>query len=87
MPRHGLGVLSFNLGGFSNAGFDEFQRWLHLETTKQAVHVVFLQETWRGSTEFRTKDWLWIQSGRSPVVGQGVAVLLNTRFADSACVR
>ena len=87
MPRQGLGVLSFNLGGFSNAGFDEFQRWLYLETTRQFVHVVFLQETWRGSTEFRTKDWLWIQSGRSPVAGQGVAVLLNTRFADSACVR
>ena len=31
MPKHGLGVLTSNLGGFSKAGFDEFQRWLHLE--------------------------------------------------------
>ena len=51
------------------------------------VHVVFLQETWRGSTEFCTADWIWVQSGRSPVVGQGVAVLLNRRFTDSASVR
>ena len=87
MPKHGLGVLTFNLGGFSKEGFDEFQRWLHLETTRRVVHVVFLQETWRGSTEFRTADWVWVQSGRSPVVGQGVAILLNRRFADSACVR
>ena len=87
MPKQGLGVLSSNLGGFSKAGYDEFQRWLHLDTTRQAVHVVFLQETWQGSTEFGTKDWIWIQSGRSPVSGQGVAVLLNRRFADGASVR
>ena len=87
MPKHGLGVLTFNLGGFSKEGFDEFQRWLHLETTRRLVHVVFLQETWRGSTEFCTADWIWVQSGRSPVVGQGVAVLLNRRFTDSASVR
>ena len=80
-------MLSFNLGGFSKAGFDEFQRWLHLDTTKRLVHVVFLQETWRGSTEFCTKDWVWVQSGRSPVAGQGVAILLNRRFADSASIR
>ena len=87
MPRRGLGILSFNLGGFSKAGFDEFQRWLHLDTTKRLVHVVFLQETWRGSNEFCTKDWVWVQSGRSPVAGQGVAILLNRRFADSASIR
>ena len=87
MPKRGLGVLSFNLGGFTKAGFDEFQRWLHLDTTKRLVHVVFLQETWRGSNEFCTKDWVWVQSGRSPVAGQGVAILLNRRFADSASIR
>ena len=36
-----LAALSFNLGGFSKAGFDEFQTWLNSDNVVSHVHLIY----------------------------------------------
>ena len=82
-----LGVVSVNLGGFSKEGYDEFQQWAHTENVKLHVHIIFLQETWRPSSEFSSDAWHWVQSGTQKSKNQGVAVLVNRSLASAACLR
>ena len=82
-----LGVLSVNLGGFSKEGYDEFQQWAHSPNVVEHVHIIFLQETWRPSSEFSSDSWHWIQSGTKKAQHQGVAILLSKKLAAARCVR
>ena len=82
-----IGILSVNLGGFSKEGYDEFQQWAHTPAVKEHVHVIFLQETWRPSSEFSSDAWHWIQSGTQKSKNQGVAVLVNKSLAAASCIR
>ena len=52
-----------------------------------SVDIIYLQETWRGSSDYLLPNWSWIASGQKPFSGQGVAVLVNRRFADPATIR
>ena len=82
-----LGVLSLNLGGFSKEGYDKFQQWAHSPNVVEHVHIIFVQETWRPSSEFSSDSWHWIQSGTKGAQHQGVAILLNKRLAAAKCLR
>ena len=73
-----LGVLSVNLGGFSKEGYDEFQQWAHSPNVVEHVRIIFLQETWRPSSEFSSDSWHQ---------HQGVAILLSKKLAAARCVR
>ena len=76
-----------NLGGFSKEGYDEFQQWAHSPKVVEHAHIIFLQETWRPSSEFSSDSWHWIQSGTKKAQHQGVAILLSKRLAAARCVR
>ena len=52
-----------------------------------SIDVIFVQETWRGSSDYQLPGWSWIASGQKPLAGQGVAVLVNRQLADSAAIR
>ncbi|CAE7799744.1 unnamed protein product [Symbiodinium sp. CCMP2592] len=82
-----LSVSTLNLGGFSKAGFDEFQTWLHSDNVVSHVHIICLQETWRPSSEFTSSAWHWVQSGLLKSQHQGVAVLINKSLASAGCIR
>ena len=80
-----LGVVSVNLGGFSKKGYDEFQQWAHTDNVRLHVHIIFLQETWRPSSEFSSDAWH--QSGTQKSKNQGVTVLINKSLASASCLR
>ena len=82
-----LGVVSVNLGGFSKEGYDEFQQWARTDNVRLRVHIIFLQETWRPSSEFSSDAWHWVQSGTQKSKNQGVAVLINKSLASASCLR
>ena len=82
-----LSVLSLNLGGLTQHGYDELCTWLHTPSVREQVDVICLQETWRLGSEYLLPDWFWISSGSAPVSGQGVAVLVNRRFASDQIIR
>ena len=87
-PKPGqIGILSVNLGGFSKEGYDEFQQWAHTSTVVEHVHILFLQETWRPSSEFSSDAWHWVQSGTQKSKNQGVAVLINKSLAAASSIR
>ena len=80
-------MLSINLGGITGELYDEFCRWLESPGTVANLDVVFVQETWRISSDFRLPHWSWVGSGAKPVSGQGVATLINTAYAQPAVIR
>ena len=82
-----LSVLSLNLGGLTQHGYDELCTWLHTPSVRDQVDVICLQETWRLGSEYLLPDWYWISSGSAPVSGQGVAILVNRRFVSDQTVR
>ena len=82
-----LSVFSLNIGSFTTEVYDEFCRWLELPSTLASIDVIFVQETWRGSSDYQLPGWSWIASGQKPLAGQGVAVLVNRQLADSAAIR
>ena len=84
---HQLSVFSLNIGSFTTEVYDEFCRWLELPSTLASIDVIFVQETWRGSSDYQLPGWSWIASGQKPLAGQGVAVLVNRQLADSAAIR
>ena len=82
-----LSVLSLNLGGLTQHGYDELCTWLHTPAVRDQVDVICLQETWRLGSEYLLPDWFWISSGSAPVSGQGIAVLVNRRFVPDQTIR
>ncbi|CAE7853504.1 unnamed protein product [Symbiodinium microadriaticum] len=82
-----LSVLSINAGGITGELYDELCLWLETPTTINALDVVFIQETWRESSDYCLPQWSWIASGKKPVAGQGVAIVINKRLADPAAIR
>ena len=82
-----LSVLSLNLGGLTQHGYDELCAWLHTPAVRDQVDVICLQETWRLGSEYLLPDWFWISSGSAPVSGQGIAVLVNRRFVPDQTIR
>eukprot|EP00439_Symbiodinium_sp_Y106_P003847 s6567_g1.t1 len=84
---HQLSVFSLNIGSFTTEVYDEFCRWLELPSTLASIDVIFIQETWRGSSDYQLPGWSWIASGQKPLAGQGVAVLVNRQLADPAALR
>ena len=83
---HQLSVFSLNIGSFTTEVYDEFCRWLELPSTLASIDVIFVQETWRGSSDYQLPGWSWIASGQKPLAGQGVAVLVNRQLVDSAAI-
>ena len=65
-----LSVLSLNLGGLTQHGYDELCTWLHTPAVRDQVDVICLQETWRLGSEYLLPAWFWISSGSAPVSGQ-----------------
>ena len=82
-----LSVLSLNLGGLTQHGHDELCTWLHTPAVRDQVDVICLQETWRLGSEYLLPEWFWISSGSAPVSGQGIAVLVNRKFAPDQTIR
>ena len=82
-----LSALSLNLGGLTQHGYDELSTWLHMSAVRDQVDVICLQETWRLGSEYMLPDWFWILSGSAPVSGQGIAVLVNRKFAPDETIR
>ena len=82
-----LSVLSLNLGGLTQHGYDELCTWLHTPAVRDQVDVICLQETWRLGSEYLLPEWFWISSGSAPVSGQGIAVLVNRKFAPDQTIR
>ena len=82
-----LSVLSLNLGWLTQHGYDELCTWLHTSAVRDQVDVICLQETWRLGSAYLLPDWFWISSGSAPVSGQGIAVLVNRKFAPDQTVR
>ena len=69
--------------GLSKEGYDEVSMWLKQPSTLNNVQVVFLQETWRSTSEFSTAQaldsvWRWyVWQGQQ---WSGVAVLINSKL-------
>ena len=82
-----MSLLSFNFGGLTPHGYDELCTWLHTFEVQAQVDVICLQETWRLGSEYLLPGWTWISSGAAPTPSQGVAVLVNHRFAQSQTIR
>ena len=82
-----VNILSVNLGGITLELYDEFCRWLETETTIANIDIICVQETWRLTSDYILPHWSWLSSGAEPVSGQGVAVLVNTAYADTAVLR
>ena len=82
-----VNILSVNLGGITLELYDEFCRWLETETTIANIDIICVQETWRLTSDYVLPHWSWLSSGAEPVSGQGVAVLVNTAYADTAVLR
>ena len=82
-----VNILSVNLGGIALELYDEFCRWLETETTIANIDIICVQETWRLTSDYVLPHWSWLSSGAEPVSGQGVAVLVNTAYADAAVLR
>ena len=54
-----LSVLSLNLGGLTQHGYDELCTWLHTPAVRDQVDIICLQETWRLGSEYLLPDWFW----------------------------
>ena len=82
-----MSVLSLNVGGLTPHGYDELCTWLHTPDVQNHVDIICLQETWRLGSAYLLPGWSWVSSLTPPASGQGVAVLVNHRFAQAPTVR
>ena len=82
-----IGVLSWNVGGLSNAILDELLLWLSLPAN-QGIRVVFLQETrWKFTSEWENDKWYLVHSGHTKQKGAGILTLISKELCAPADVR
>ena len=82
-----IGVLSWNVGGLSNAILDEILLWLSLPAN-QGIRVVFLQETrWKFTSEWENDKWCLVHSGHTKQKGAGILTLISKELCAPADVR
>ena len=82
-----LNIVTHNLGGLSTAAYDEFQVWLHSDSSLSAVDIVCLQEThWTADYEYEVPKWHVLHSGRSDKSG-GLMICVSKKLCRSDQLR
>ena len=80
-------LLSWNVGGLSNAILDELFIWLALPQ-HQRIKIVLLQETrWQFTSEWESESWFILHSGHSKQKGAGVMTLISKDICNVDDVR
>ena len=86
-PGDAACLLSWNVGGLSNAILDELFIWLSLPP-HQRIKIVLLQETrWQFTSEWESESWFILHSGHSKQKGAGVMTLISKDICSAEDVR
>ena len=86
-PQNTLDVLSWNVGGLSNAILDELLIWLSLPQHRN-IRIVMLQETrWQFSSEWENDNWYLVHSGHSKQKGAGVLTMISKALCHASDIR
>ena len=87
VAKNGVWVLSWNVGGLTNAILDELQVWLR-QPANSHIQVVMLQETrWQFSSDWSSPHWHFVHSGHTKQKGSGVLTMVSTAVADPHDIR
>ena len=80
-------LLSWNVGGLSNAILDELFIWLSLPQ-HCGIKIILLQETrWQFSSEWENDSWFIVHSGHSKQKGSGVMTLISKDLCCAEDIR
>ena len=82
-----VSLLSWSVGGLSNAILDELFIWLSLPQ-HCSIKIILLQETrWQFSSEWENDSWFIVHSGHSKQKGSGVMTLISKDLCSAEDIR